>query len=211
MRRAKGTRAREGSQRAEGTVSEGRRTHHVTRLLQQVAEGADGAADELFRQVYDELQGMAWKYLRGERKGHTLEVTDLVHEAWLRLSGGLEGRDWKNRAHFYHAAAEAMRRVLVDHARRRGRVKRGGGRRRVTLDLLAMASNDHSEEILALDDAIRRLEEEDGRVGQVVRLRFFAGASVEDTAQALGTSPRTILRDWTFARAWLYRALKDSG
>jgi RNA polymerase sigma factor (TIGR02999 family) len=144
-----------------------------------------------------------------ERAGHTLQATALVHEAFLRV-GGVQGLRGRSKPEFYNAAAEAMRRILVEHARARARLKRGGGAARLDLDLagvLDLAADVDPERILALDDAIRRLEGADPRAATVVRLRFLAGLSIEETAAAMDQSPRTVKRDWEFARAWLYQAL----
>lgn len=173
-----------------------------------------GASDAFFAQVYDELRTIAHARMRGERSGGTLQSTELVHEAYMRLNPG-DGRRWENRAHFFAAAAEAMRRILIDRARARGRVKRGGdadGRPapKVPLDIAEVASladDDDPETILALDRAIERLAERDPRAAEVVRLRFYAGLSVEEVAEMFESSPRTVLRDWAFARAWLYGEL----
>jgi RNA polymerase sigma factor (TIGR02999 family) len=155
--------------------------------------------------------------MRGERKGHTLQSTELVHEAYLRLR---QGAGWENRAHFFAAAAEAMRRILIDRARARRRIKRGADSegkpaQKITLDLREVAelTDDRDPEaILALDRAIERLSEQDPRLRDIVRLRFYAGLSVEETAEAIGVSPRTVKRDWNFARAWLFDQLgHDSG
>ncbi len=149
---------------------------------------------------------MARAQLRHERPDHSLQATALVHEAYLRLAGRGDPQ-WNDKAHFFHAAAEAMRRILIEHARSRARVKRGGGQKRVSLSGIDLAAEQDPEEVLALDDAIRRLEQQDPSVAEVVRLRFFAGLSVEETAQALGISERTVKREWAFARAWLFHAL----
>ena len=160
--------------------------------------------------VYDQLRAVAQRALAAERPGHTLQATALVHEAYLKLVGERE-IPWASRAHFYVAAAEAMRRILIDHARARGRVKRGGGgggRARLTLsDVTDLASK--PDQILRFDEAFGRLEGELPEVAAIVRLRFFAGLSVEQTAEALGVSRSTVDRRWAFARAWLYRALRD--
>ncbi len=185
-------------------------THLVTRLLHAAAEGEPAAMDELIPIVYQHLHSIAEGQMARERKGHTLQTTALVHDAYLRLvgEGGGDGRAFKNREHFYHAAAEDMRRILIEYARRRGRLKRGGDRQRASVANLAeLAAEGDFEEIVAVDDAIRRLEEMDARMGRMVRLRFYAGLSVAETASVLGTSERTVLRDWDFARTWLYRTL----
>jgi RNA polymerase sigma factor (TIGR02999 family) len=141
-----------------------------------------------------------------ERPDHTLQATALVHEAYLRLVGSHEVA-WENRAHFYVAAAEAMRRILIEHARKRGRIKRGGDRARVPLNTVYLAEKAYPEEIMSVDSAIRRLEERDSRMARIVRLRFFAGLSTEEIAETLGLSDRTVRREWALARAWLHREL----
>ena len=165
-----------------------------------------GAA-ELLPQVYDELRILAQHRMAQEGVGHTLQATVLVHEAYLRL-GGNEAK-FANRAHFFHVAAEAMRRILIEHARQRGSIKRGGDLRRLPTSVLDLASAPDSDEIMALDEAIGRLEHEAPQAGAVVRLRFYAGLSVEEAAEALKISPRTVNREWTFARAWLFRILES--
>jgi RNA polymerase sigma factor (TIGR02999 family) len=145
-----------------------------------------------------------------ERPGHTLQATALVHEAFLKLVGPRK-IPWAGKAHFYAAAAEAMRRILVDHARSRNRDKRGGKVGRVPFNVLDLADAENSQEILALDEALCRLEQQEPAVGDVVRLRFFAGLSVDQTADSLGVSPRTVDRRWKFARAWLFRELHPDG
>jgi RNA polymerase sigma factor (TIGR02999 family) len=164
------------------------------------------ASEELLPLVYDELRDLAVCRMAQESPGHTLQATALVHEAYVRLIG-TEPQLWQNRGHFFAAAAEAMRRILVEHARRRGRIKRGGDRGRVPLSVADLAADTNPSDVVALDEALRRLEEEDERMFQVIRLRFFAGLSIEETAAALGISPRTAKRDWTGARAWLYEEL----
>lgn len=161
-------------------------------------------ASDLLPLVYDELRNLAQFRMAQESAGHTLQATALVHEAFLRLGGQTK---FANRAHFFHVAAEAMRHILIEHARKRGRVKRGKGMRRLPSNMLDLACAPDSEDILALDDTIRRLEEESPQAAAVVRLRFYAGLSIEETAEALGVSLRTINREWTFARAWLFRVL----
>ncbi len=187
------------------------RVDDVTRILTAIQEGKAEASSKLLPLVYDQLRRMAQQAMAQERPDHTLQATALVHEAYLRLVGSRD-MEWANRAHFFAAAAEAMRRILVDHARRYGRVKRGGERRREPISVADLAAAEQaSEQILALDEALRRLESEDDRLYQVVMLRFFAGLSVEDTAQAMGLSARTVKREWTYARAWLYRAIHAGG
>ncbi len=186
-------------------------THHITVLLSRIDGGDESAEDELMQKVYGHLRRVAQNRMSSERTGHTLEATELVHEAYLRLAGADgEQPSWANRAHFYHAASEAMRRILIEHARKRGRKKRGGNLKRVASNVLDLAAaEENAEEILALDEAFERLEAEDPRIGQIVRMRFFAGLSVDDTASALGISRRTVIREWTYARAWLYEALAE--
>jgi len=183
----------------------------VTRILYAIEDGDAKAAAELLPVVYDQLRKIAQQRMSGERAGHSLEATALVHEAYLRLVGDDgEGLRWANRAHFFAAAAEAMRRILVDHARGKGRLKRGGGQARLSLSVAALGAEDeNSDEILALDEALRRLEKQDERMARIVSLRFFAGLGVEETAQALEISPRTVKRDWATARAWLFRELQS--
>lgn len=168
------------------------------------------ALERILPLVYDELRVLARAHLRHERPDHSLRATALVHEAYLRLLGDHRPA-WNDRRHFFRAAAEAMRRILIEHARRRGRVKRGGGRVRVALESADLAAEQDLEDLLALDDAFRRLDKQDPRAADVVRLRFFAGLSVAETAEALDLSERTVKREWTFARAWLYDALRDPG
>ncbi len=180
----------------------------VTRILNAIEGGDARAAEKLLPLVYEQLRAIARQRMAQERAGHTLQATALVHEAYLRLVGGQQV-PWMNRAHFYMAAAEAMRRILIEHARKRDRLKRGGDRRRVPVSVADLAAEQDSEEILAVDEAVRRLEETDAQAGKVVRLRFFAGLCVDETARALDLSPRTIAREWAYARAWLHNALKD--
>lgn len=165
--------------------------------------------DQLMPLVYQQLRAIAEERLKLERPGHTLQATALVHEAFCRLAG--ERRvPWDGPGHFYVAAAEAMRRVLLDHAKARGRQKRGGGRKRIPLNLVDLAEMDDPREVMALDDAIRRLEQENEEAAAVVRLRFYAGLSVDETAKTLDLSPRTVDRRWEFARAWLFRTLNST-
>lgn len=160
--------------------------------------------------LYAELETLARAQLRNERPGHTLQTADLVHETYLRLAGA-GAPAWEGRHHFFSAAAEAMRRILIEHARRRLRLKRGGGRTRVSLSEVNVSADENPEEFLALDDAIRRLEQQDPRAAEIVRLRFFAGLSVEETANVLDISERTVKREWAVARAWLFDTLRDDG
>ena len=184
----------------------------LTQLLGRIADGDARATDELLPLVYEQLRQIANARMAGERRDHTLQATALVHEAYARMMG--HGNDaWANRRHFYFSAAEAMRRILIEHARARSRLKRGGpGIKRRSLDFGAvadLATEDKSEEILALDEALHRLKEERPRAAEVVTLRFFGGLTVEETADMLGVSARTVDLDWSFARAWLFRALAE--
>lgn len=173
----------------------------VTRLLDDAAAGDPHAAAELLPLVYDELRRFASARLAGEQPGQTLQATALVHEAYLRLVGGDQSREWNSRAHFFAAAAEAMRRILVDAARRKLAGKRGGNPRRHLLDGLAVPESD--AELLALDEALRKLAEADPQKARLVELRYFAGLTGEQAAEALGISPTTADRHWAYARAWL--------
>jgi len=179
----------------------------VTHFLSAAASGDQSATNALLPLVYDQLRKVAQRRLDGERSGHTLSSTALVHEAYLKLVGPRE-IPWAGRSHFYAAAAEAMRCILLDHARARGR--RGGEKLRLSEvgDVAALAGTG-ADEILAVDEAIGRLEGEDPQAGALVRLRFYAGLDVEDAAKALGVSARTAARLWTYARAVLYRDLSD--
>jgi len=179
----------------------------VTGLLQRASDGDPVAFDAVFPIVYEQLRGMAHRQLRRENVGHTLGTTALVHEAYLRLVDQRQSR-FQDRAHFFAIAATAMRRILVDHARRHGAAKRGGGARRVPLesvDLLAV--DDRADLLVALDAALVRLAGLDPRQAKVVECRFFGGLTEDETAAALGVSPRTVKRDWAKARSWLYADL----
>ena len=180
----------------------------ITRLLDAAGEGDPRAAQKLLPLIYDQLRKAAQKQMAEERPDHTLQATALVHEAYIRLVGSHQ-TVWENRAHFYVAAAEAMRRILIEHARKRGRIRRGGDRNRVPLNAIYLADEAHPEEIMSVSTAIRRLEGRDSRMAKIVRLRFFAGLSVEETATTLGVSDRTVRREWALARAWLHRELGE--
>ena len=159
--------------------------------------------------VYEELRRLAHQHMGRERSGHTLQTSELVHEAYLRL---IDQRDvhWQNRAHFFGLAAQTMRRILVDYARKRQYAKRGGDPRRVSLDGAMIVSEERAADVVALDDALKSLAEIDPRKNQIVELRFFGGLSIEETAEVLKVSPGTIMRDWTLAKAWLRRAILSS-
>jgi RNA polymerase sigma-70 factor, ECF subfamily len=178
----------------------------VTRLLHDLQQGAEGAADRLVPLVYGELHRLAVSFMQRERQDHTLQPTALVHDAYFRLVDQ-RNASWQNRSHFFAIAARAMRRILVDHARKRHAAKRDGGHR-ITLDESVAAADERSVELLALDEALTRLAALDERQARVVELRYFSGFSVEQTAEALGISRATANRDWTFARAFLQREME---
>jgi RNA polymerase sigma factor (TIGR02999 family) len=174
----------------------------VTQILNAIERGDAKATDELLPLVYEELRLLAAQKLSHESPGQTLQATALVHEAYLRLVGD-EPHDWRNRGHFFAAAAEAMRRILVDNARRKQAQKRGGGRERVTFETADVADEATPEEVVALDDALAKLAAQDPQTAEVVKLRLFAGLSMDQIAQATGVSRATAYRQWTYARAWL--------
>ena len=180
----------------------------VTRVLNAIDQGDPHAADQLFPLVYDELRQLAALKLAHETPGQTLQATALVHEAYLRLVGAHDP-GWESRGHFYAAAAEAMRRILVERARAKGRVRRGGQWRRVDLEDPALAVSAPPDLLLTLDDAVARLEAEDSAAAALVRLRYYAGLSVEQAGASLGISPATAYRHWAYARAWLAADLLD--
>jgi RNA polymerase sigma factor (TIGR02999 family) len=179
----------------------------VTKLLDQLKHGDAAAADRLLATVYDELRRLAAKKMAGERPGQTLQATALVHEAYLRLVGN-DHPQWENRGHFFGAAAEAMRRILVEAARRKGRIKHGGGRERYELNEADCIALPQSVDLLALDEALANLAAEDQVKADLVKLRFFTGLTVEQAGEALGVSRATADRYWTFARAWLFREIR---
>lgn len=180
----------------------------VTQLLIDWSEGNHDALEKLMPLVYKELRALAHQYLRKERAGHTLFTTDLVHEAYLKLIDQKRVH-WQNRAHFFGIAANLMRRILVDHARGKRRVKRGAGAQRVSLNEATMMSSSSQVDILAIDEALTKLARLDERKARVVELRFFGGLEVEEAAEFLKLSPVTVLRDWKMAKAWLHRALTN--
>jgi RNA polymerase sigma factor (TIGR02999 family) len=180
----------------------------VSRVLNALSDGDPTAAGQLLPLVYDELRRLAAQRLAREAPGQTLQPTALVHEAYLRLVGGGEGPRWDSRGHFFAAAAEAMRRILVENARRKRSLKRGGDRERVDLAQAEPPAGQPTEDLLALDEALARLAEEDPKKAELVKLRFFAGLSVEEAANCLGISRATADRYWAYARAWLYDRLR---
>ena len=178
----------------------------ATQILIDLQGGDESALDRLMPLVYEDLRALAKSYLRRRRPDDTLETTALVHEAYLRLVHQ-EKVDWKSRSHFFAAAAQAIRHILVDHARARGRAKRGGAWRRVTLDEAVAITERRDVDVLALDEALNKLASLDHRQSRVVESRFFGGLTIEEVGCALGVSPRTVNDDWTVARAWLRREL----
>jgi RNA polymerase sigma factor (TIGR02999 family) len=180
----------------------------VTRILDAIGQGEQKAACDLLPLVYAELRRLAARKLASQASGQTLQPTALVHEAYLRLVGGEDKRQWDNRGHFYVAAAEAMRRILLDRARDKKRLKRGGGRRRQDLDLHILLDDDApGDDLIDLDEALTRLTAVDAEAAALVKLRVFAGLTIDEAARALGVSRRTAERDWTFARTWLFGQL----
>ena len=182
----------------------------VTRLIAAVREGRDGASGELFEVVYRELRQVAGRYMRDEKAGHTLQATAVVHDAYLRLTSE-EHLSFENRAHFFGVAANVMRRVLIDHARTRAAEKRGGRNIRVPLDDAMAAAAESPVALLDLDIALERLATLNPRHARVVELRYFGGLTLEEAADSLGLTPRTVARDWRLARAWLKRELTAGG
>jgi RNA polymerase sigma factor (TIGR02999 family) len=182
----------------------------VTRLINQAGAGDARAAASLLPLVYDRLRELARRRMRAERPDQTLQATALVHEVYLRLVDRDAVQRWDSRWHFYAAAAEAMRRILVERARRRGRLKRGGTMKRVELDPAELTVDEPPEELLALDEALDRLAERHPEKAQLVKLRYFAGLTIEEAAASLGVGTSTADRHWAFARAWLYRRMAEA-
>jgi len=181
-------------------------SNEVTQLLVAWGNGDQAARDQLMPLVYAELHRLAHRHIKRERPGHTLQTSALVNEAFVRL---VDQRDvhWQSRAHFFGIAAQMMRRILVDYARKRRFAKRGGNQLQVSLNEEFVAANQRSAEVVLLDDALTQLAEIDERKSKVVELKFFGGLSIEETAEALDVSPGTVMRDWTLAKAWLRRAM----
>jgi RNA polymerase sigma-70 factor (ECF subfamily) len=181
--------------------------HDVTQLLRAWSAGNQEALERLVPLVYEELHRLASHYMSGERSGHTLQTSALVNEAYLRLTDW-KNVQWQNRAHFFGVAAQMMRRILVDFARSRQYAKHGGGMSRVSLAETAIVSPERGEDFIALDEALERLAGIDQRKSRIVELRFFGGLSVEETAEVVKISARTVMREWSLAQAWLYRELR---
>ncbi|HVN06982.1 MAG TPA: sigma-70 family RNA polymerase sigma factor [Bryobacteraceae bacterium] len=181
-------------------------THQVTELLQAWSDGEQDAAEQLVPMVYAELHSLAQRYMAHERPGHILQTTALVNEAYVRLVDSAQ-TNWRNRAHFFAACSQVMRRILVDWARSRQASKRGGEAQPLQLEEALVVADEPGADIVALDDALNALSALDPRKGQVVEMRFFGGLSVEETAAVLKTSPETVMRDWKFAKSWLRREL----
>lgn len=176
----------------------------VTLILDAIHQGKADAADELLPVVYDELRVLARRAFATERPGHTLQPTALVHEAYIRLVGGAEVK-WQDRTHFFRTAAQAMRHILIDSARRKATEKHGAGKVLEMINIEGVSADSRPDDLLALDECLERLEGIDRRMADVVKLRYFAGLSVEDTASALGVTSRTVRRDWVAAKAWLFK------
>lgn len=183
--------------------------HEITQLLAEWSEGNQSALDELYPLVYDELHRLARRYMSRERKGHTLQTTALINEAYVRLVDQ-KNVHWANRSHFFAISAQIMRRILIDHARRHAYAKRGGGAQQVSLDEAVIVTSGVGSELLRLDEALKTLAEMDPRRCQVVELRYFGGLNNEEIAGVLHVSENTVTRDWNMARAWLYQQLAES-
>jgi RNA polymerase sigma factor (TIGR02999 family) len=181
----------------------------VTRILEAIQAGQSQGSEELLRLVYDELRRIAAAKMAQERPGQTLQPTALVHEAWLRLGGDAQP-PWQNRAHFFAAAAEAMRRILVEKARRRQRVRHGGGLERVDLDGVEVVAPESDERLLAVHEALERLAQKDPPKAHLVKLKFFVGLTDREVAEALGVTERTVERQWAYAKVWMLRTMRTS-
>jgi RNA polymerase sigma factor (TIGR02999 family) len=181
----------------------------VTRILNAIEQGDHKAADKLLPLVYEELRHLAARKMSRESPGQTLQATALVHEAYIRLVGS-EAQNWKGRTHFFAAAAEAMRRILIDNARRKRSLKRGGAFQRVDLDDVEVSVEDLSTSLIALDEALTRLAQKDRGLAELVKLRYFAGLTLDQVAKIQGVSPRTASSYWAYARAWLHREITEA-
>lgn len=184
--------------------------NQITQILQAVDRGDPKAAAELLPLVYEELRKLAAARMANESAGHTLQPTALVHEAWLRLVGNDAQMQFANRAHFFAAAADAMRRILIDRARRKGSQKRGGNWERIDLDKVEFASDADDDTLLLVNEALDKLAQEQPQAAEIVKLRFFVGLTLDEAGQVLGFTERTAKRHWAFARAWLYDAMKST-
>ena len=182
--------------------------HQITQLLAEWSDGNQSALDELYPLVYEELHRLARRYMSRERKGHTLQTTALINEAYVRLVDQKNVR-WANRSHFFAISAQIMRRILIDHARRQGYAKRGGGAKQVSLEEAAIVAPGQASELVRLDEALKSLAKVDERRCHVVELRYFGGLSNEEIAGVLKVSENTVTRDWNLARAWLYQQLTE--
>jgi len=180
----------------------------VTTLLNRLADGDQEAAAQLVPLIYEELRRLAVRRLRHERPGHTLQTTALVHEVYLKLAGQRNAR-WQNRAQFFAVASQLMRRILVDYARTQQRIRRGGRQEKVPLDEVLLIARDRTDELLAVHESLSRLERLDSRQGRIVELRYFGGLTVDETAEVLRVSSKTVMREWNTAKAWLYGELKE--
>lgn len=183
--------------------------HQITELLAEWREGNQSALDELYPLVYDELHRLARRYMSRERKGHTLQTTALINEAYVRMVDQ-KNVNWANRSHFFAISAQIMRRILIDHARRHAYAKRGGGAQQVSLEEVAALVPEQGRELMRLDEALKSLAERDPRRSQVVELRYFGGLNNEEIAGVLQVSENTVTRDWNMARAWLYQQLSEN-
>lgn len=183
----------------------------VTQILSQIEDGDGQAAEKLLPLVYDELRKLAAKMMAREKPGQTVSATALVHEAYIRLVDVDKAQHWNSRGHFFDAAAEAMRRILVENARRKRRLKRGGGLRKKEFDQESVAAPETCSDLLRLDAALTELEDQDPRRAQVVKLRYFGGLGIDAIAATLGVSSSTVDRDWAYARAWLFRTIEEAG
>ena len=180
----------------------------VTTLLNRLADGDQEAAAQLVPLIYEELRRLAAQRLQHERPGHTLQATALVHEVYLKLAGQPNAR-WQNRVQFFTVASQLMRRILVDYARNQQRIRRGGMQERVSLNQVVLIAPDRTDELLAVHESLSRLEKLNSRQGRIVELRYFGGLTMDETAEVLRVSPKTVMREWNFAKAWLYGGLKE--
>jgi RNA polymerase sigma factor (TIGR02999 family) len=184
------------------------KSQSVTQLLTQWSEGNDFALEELMPLVYDELRVMAKRHMGLQKKGHTFQTTELIHEAYVKLAKN-DGQSWDNRAHFFSVASKAMRHILVDYARSKNAQKRGNAAQKITFEENAMISKDNSMEVLALDEALKSLQKFDERKSQIVEMKFFGGLTIEEIARVLKISAETVKRDWRFSRTWLLKEISQ--